>query len=210
MKILIIYLFLSLPMLAYAQPCPQIVQKSGFVVISQSKEQDTERPYIRDGVVEYPPVEPDINRIMFFIPSDSVTTDRPLSYWIKRREVFPAAYVLYYERALRRVVKEKCGLIFESIDLHHDPARPKVGKNGVPLYEMAGVKKGRVYYRIYYLDALWYKILLTAQDKKQMMFGMSPPLPKEGDSPFFSLLKILDYQADAQLNDKSLIEYKLP
>ncbi|MBW8684770.1 hypothetical protein [Chitinophaga rhizophila] len=210
MKIFIIYLCISLPMLAFAQPCPQIVQKSGFVVIRQSKTYDTEPPYIRNGVVEYPPVEPNVHRIIDFIPSDSVTTDRPLSYWIERGETFPAAYVLYHEYAVRWLVQRKCGLRFDAIDLDDNPIRPKVGKNGVPLYEIAGVKNDRLYYIIYYLDALWYKILLTPQDKKHMMFQKYSMLPQEGDSPCFSLLKILDYHADAQFHDKRLIEYKLP
>lgn len=211
MKALIVVILATLPSLLYAQECPVSVRKSGYIVIRQSKVDDTAALKILNGRLQYP-VEPyDIIHITRFIPSDSISLERPLSYWIERGETFPSVFVLWEEWGVGKILNKRCNISFKSRDLIYRSSRPLVGINEVKLYHIKGAKDDQWYYRIYAMDAEWFFFNLSQEEKMLISFRdlMRPAIPREEQTLFFAFKKLLAYSTDINLTDSRLLEYKM-
>lgn len=212
MKTIIIILLCSVPLLSQAQNCPKSVRKSGYVIIPQSKTSDTLAPLIKSGKLIYPAEPYDIRIGLRFVPSDSISAAKPLSYWIKKGENFPAIYVLWEERGLRRVLKDLgCDKPFVFLDPVGEGIQPEVRKEKLKFYQMDEAENQHWYYQIYFLDAQWQTMELSEELKKNIGFGnrMVPPVPAEGNTSFFALEKVLTYTTDTYFKDQRLREYKI-
>lgn len=207
MRILILIILATFPLPAFSQECPVSIRKSGYIIVRS----DTSRPVIRDDKVVYI-YNYNCRPLTFpFVPTDSVTYQRPLSYWIERHETCPAVYITWREDGLRRILEDRCDITFKALDLVSDCPRPQVVAGKVKVYYMRDAEGHDRYYRIYFLDAEWAFLSLSPYDKQTFYFGseMWPAVPVEGKTPCFTLEKVLEYRADANFEDKRLIEYKL-
>lgn len=203
---------LFLPLFVTGQNCPSVKTVAGYVVIQLSKKFDTVMIHAnnKDNGYLMPAYHPSRTWVVF-VPQDSITSSRPLSFWIDNESTLPALYSLWNEGALRRVLNERCGIRYRSLDLTYAYPYPQASTAQVTLYELDGAEKEKWYYLIYYLKADWWYTLLTEADKKQFTFGsnINPAPPDTGATPYFGIKEVLEYTIEASFEDARLHPYQL-
>lgn len=211
MRQLILFVMFSLVALQQlsAQSCIDTVHVQGYYIIKRQAN-EIQPKITREGnttILEQPI---DVHYDPSFVPCDSISKERPLSYWLNHffddtKQVF----ISCRRFSVKDFVPKEC---LSELKSSNDTCNFPVLKTKT-LYQTTNLNTGDVF-EIYYLDAYWTKVKVKKDSPEADMIPSKIAQrcisPSVSEFDLYSFIKADKVNKNPQIKDKYIKEWKAP